>query len=292
MSTANGKIADSLTVISPDLWPELRDIFKRDWPAHLVAYHTIENFIDWHRRDPTIKNLTCYSLNGEWRKDGTYLMVDRYQVFPYTLSSTNDILERALNLLNWDHGFKISGFLERHRSAVISVFEAKGLRKVFESCTPLYYLSCKQARELKNTIPEGFTLKQLGPEDSTKADAVWPYRHQGSLFLLQRLAAWNINTGLYKNNGDLIAWCYRLQNGALGALQVDAQHLKRGYGTMVVIDMAQRLADMNQDCFAFVSSDNIPSTKMFEKLGFLQIDIAYWLRTYPTVPFEWNDSCE
>ncbi|XP_055597620.1 uncharacterized protein LOC129747426 [Uranotaenia lowii] len=283
---------DSLTVITPDKWPELRDIFKRDWPEHLVAYHTIDNFIDWHRRDPQIKNLTFYSLNGEWQKDGTYLIVDRYQLFLYTLATTNDVLERALNLLNWNHGFKISCFLERHRSAAISIIEAKGLRKEYDSCTVLYYLPCKQALELKNTIPDGFTLKELGQEDAIKADAVWPNKHRGSLFFLQRLAAWNVNTGLYDENGELIAWSFRLQSGALGALQVDERHLKRGYGTMVAIDMAHRLAHMNQDCFAFVNSGNIPSKRMFEKLGFLQIDTAYWLRTYPTEPFEWSDSCE
>lgn len=66
---------DSLVVIPPEEWPELRDLYQANWPANLVAYHTVDNFIQWHRKDPHIRNLTFYSLNGTWRQDGTYVIV-------------------------------------------------------------------------------------------------------------------------------------------------------------------------------------------------------------------------
>lgn len=73
MSTAAS--VDTLTVIPPEHWLELRDLYVANWPVNLVAYHTVDNFIQWHRKDPGIKNLTFYSLNGDWRKDGTYVIV-------------------------------------------------------------------------------------------------------------------------------------------------------------------------------------------------------------------------
>ncbi|XP_055550857.1 uncharacterized protein LOC129733217 isoform X2 [Wyeomyia smithii] len=282
--------ADLLTVISPADWPELRDLYRDNWPCNLVAYHTVDNFIRWHRKDPSIKNLTFYSLNNNWRTDGTYVIVDRYQLFVYTLApSSSDVVERALHLLDWNRGFKVSSLLARHRNAVINVIEAKGLRKEYDSCTYLYHMPKEESARLDSAVPDGFRLGTLTEEDVIKAEAVWPNKHVGSLFLLKRLAAWNPNVALYNPNGDLVAWCFRLQAGALGALQVDEKHLKKGYGTIVTIEMAKKLASINEDCFALVNSANIPSKRMFEKLGFRHSDYAYWLRTYPTEPFQWTD---
>lgn len=74
-ASATTAVVDTLTVIPPADWPELRDLYVANWPHNLVAYHTVDNFIQWHRRDPSIRNLTFYSLNGDWRKDGTYVIV-------------------------------------------------------------------------------------------------------------------------------------------------------------------------------------------------------------------------
>lgn len=281
---------DALTVIPPEDWPELRDLYQANWPANLVAFHTVDNYIQWHRKDPHIRNLTFYSLNGTWRQDGTYVIVDRYQLFLYTLAANISVLERALHLLDWSRGFKVSSFLARHRNAVINVIDAKGLRKEYDSCTYLYYMAREDSAKLEVNVPQGFRLGKLSPEDAAKADVVWPNRHCGSLFFLRRLAAWNPNVGLYNNSGELVAWCFRLQAGPLGALQVDERHLKRGYGSIVTAAMAKQLAELNQDCFALVGNANVPSKRMFEKLGFRHTDFAYWTRTYPTAPFQWSDS--
>lgn len=283
-------VFDTLTVIPPEDWPSLRELYVPNWPHNLVAYHTIDNYIQWHRRDPNIKHLKVYSLNNGWRSDGTYLIVDRYQLFIYTLAppSTN-ALQRALNLLDWNQGFKVSSFLARHRSAVLEVIDERGLRKEYDTCTYLYYMPREESVKLTLEIPDGFRLGELTADDAAKADAVWPNRHTGSLFFLQRLAAWNPNVGLYNAGGELVAWCFRLQAGPLGVLQVDEKHLKKGYGTIVTIAMAQKLASLNQDCFALVGNSNIPSKRMFEKIGFRHTDFAYWLRTYSTYAFQWSD---
>lgn len=67
--------ADKLVEISPSEWIELRDLFFVNWPENHVAYHTIDNFVQWYRKESDIKNLKIYSLNGSWRSDGTYVIV-------------------------------------------------------------------------------------------------------------------------------------------------------------------------------------------------------------------------
>ncbi|XP_035912823.1 uncharacterized protein LOC118512459 [Anopheles stephensi] len=282
---------DRLCIIPPNEWNALRDLYRESWPEHHVAHATIDNYIRWYEKDPTIKNLTIYCLNGTWREDGTYLVVDRYQLFVYSKEPSNRVLEKALHLLDWSKGLKVSSLLARHRKPVIDVIAAKNLQKEYDSETYLYYMPKADCDALQLSVPEGFELKALSAEDAVKANELWPNRHQGSLFFLQRLAARNANVGLYEcASGKLVAWCFRLQAGPLGALQVDADYLRRGFGTVVAIATAKQIAALGHDCFALVNAANVPSKKMFERIGFKHDGEAYWLRTIPTVPnFEWED---
>ena len=68
-------IDDKLVEIPQLEWIELRDLFLVNWPENHVAYHTIDNFVQWYRKESDIKDLKIYSLNGSWRSDGTYVIV-------------------------------------------------------------------------------------------------------------------------------------------------------------------------------------------------------------------------
>lgn len=163
----------------------------------------------------------------------------------------------------------------------MTVINERQLEKEYDSETVLYFLPRDKARNLTATPPPDFTLKPMVVDDAATADAVWPNRHQGSLFFLRRLISWNPNVGVYNSDGDLVAWCFRLQAGPLGALQVDEKYKRRGLGTLVAKAMAVKLAEMDQDTFALVNIANQPSRTMFEKVGFEVKDYCYWLRTLP-----------
>lgn len=79
------------------------------------------------------------------------------------------------------------------------------------------------------------------------------------------------------------------QTGVLGALQVDSQHVGKGYGSIVCRAITKRLGDMGHDAFTCVGQDNAPSNRVFLSAGYKVIDKTYWLRTRPTIPFEWTD---
>ncbi|GAB0099334.1 glycine-N-acyltransferase-like protein 3 isoform X1 [Sergentomyia squamirostris] len=82
-----------------------------------------------------------------------------------------------------------------------------------------------------------------------------------------------------------------LKSGTLGALQVEQDCRRRGLGTLIAKAMIRKLTDLRMDTFAFVNVGNVPSRRMFENLGFIQIDYVYWLQTLPTdsnIP-SWTD---
>ncbi|XP_055918700.1 uncharacterized protein LOC129950806 [Eupeodes corollae] len=318
--THSSNAQSRLIPVPNDELTKLRDLYLRDWPKNCVGYYTLDNFIRWLQKDPQIKALSILTLsnnvessvvvvgdrsdgngdgNGDnddndWRVDGTFVLVDRYQLFLSTLNPSNERLRIALSLLDWSRGYKVSSFLERHRPAVVSVVESYKLHKEYDSLTLVYHMPRSEAIQMKIDCPEGFVVREMDEDDAVVADNVWPNQHVGSLFLLKRLIKWNPNMGVFtKADNQLVAWCFRLQGGFLGALQVKDTHQRMGLGSLVLRAITKKIGQMNQDVTACVGTQNTPSRKMFERCGFKVVDKAYWLRTYPTIKdFEWVDECK
>lgn len=75
--TTTPSAEDKLVEIPQYSLIKLRNLFKANWPAHISAYYLIDNYMTWLERVNNIKNLKIYSLNGEWRKDGTFVIIVR-----------------------------------------------------------------------------------------------------------------------------------------------------------------------------------------------------------------------
>lgn len=70
-------MSNKLVKIPVGSLPALRALYEKDWPNNLVGYHTVDNYIRWYEKLPDIKNLECFSLNGDW-SDGTFLIIVRF----------------------------------------------------------------------------------------------------------------------------------------------------------------------------------------------------------------------
>ncbi|XP_037958872.1 uncharacterized protein LOC119688263 [Teleopsis dalmanni] len=289
------EMPDQLTaIIDVNELKELRNLYLKEWPNNCVGYYCLNNFISWLERDPEIKNLHIYTLNNDWRSDGLFLVVDRYQLFVNSLygKMNNDLLTEAISLLDWKHGYKVSSFLNRHRPAVLDVVHSKQLELEYDSLTVMYYMPCATALQLDINCPQGYVLRTLSVADAETIDNVWPNQHQGSLFLIRRLISWNANMGVYvEETNELVAWCLRLQGGFLGALQVKDSHQRLGLGSLVTRATSRRIAELGDDVMALVGEKNVPSRATFDKLGFKVIDTCHWLRSFPLVKdFEWPNN--
>lgn len=53
---------------------QLRNLYLVNWPENMLGYYTVENFIRWLEKEPTLGNLVFYSLNGDW-SDGTFVAI-------------------------------------------------------------------------------------------------------------------------------------------------------------------------------------------------------------------------
>jgi len=64
---------------------------------------------------------------------------------------------------------------------------------------------------------------------------------------------------------------YRLPLGSLGMLQVVESHKRLGLGSLLVRYMSKKISELDEEVLSSVLTENTPSRKMFEKLGFEQI---------------------
>ena len=128
------------------------------------------------------------------------------------------------------------------------------------------------------SIPNGFELRSLSKIDAIKMNSVWPHAHESSQQFLELLIEVNPSVGLYNDNGELVAWSVDLEVAALGALQVDANYLRKGFGSIVAKGLSKKIAiERDHDITAHIILANANSLSMFQKIGFKEIDSNYWI---------------
>ncbi|KAM8716710.1 hypothetical protein ACLKA7_003562 [Drosophila subpalustris] len=246
-------LAQLTTISDVNELKELQGLHLKDWPKHCVAFFWLDNYLRWLAKDPMLRDLKFLTLNGDWRSDGLFILVHRYQLFFSNLSrqKTPDLL-KALELVDWTSGFKVSAIHETHHKIYKSLVTERQLWLHREMNTIMYRMPCKEAKKLQFDCPPEYYLDNVRLEHAELINDHWSARHPGSLRLIQMLIEHNSNVGLYlKETGQLCAWCLRLQSGFLGALEVLQSHQRRGLGAIVAAAISQRIAnELNHDVTA------------------------------------------
>ncbi|EDW03369.1 uncharacterized protein LOC6562000 [Drosophila grimshawi] len=264
----------------------LRELYEQEWPKHCVGHFWLDNYVHWLAKEPQLKHLKFYTLNGDWRRDGLFILVHRYQLFFSNLSrQRTPELRSALGLLNWTVGYKVSALHQTHHSIYKEFQVERGLCLEREMKTIMYRLPCEKANELQINCPFGYYLDSVRLEHADLINDRWSARHPGSLKLIQLLIENNTSVGLYEQKTDqLCAWCLRLQSGFLGALEVLPTHQRRGFGMLIVAAISKDIAcDLNQDVTALVNIQNPTACRVFDKLDFelLSDEHYFWSMCLP-----------
>ncbi|XP_053675933.1 uncharacterized protein LOC128726166 [Anopheles nili] len=275
---------DRLVEIPRCDWEEWRDLYKRDWPRHEIAYNTVQNYINWSKYDRKIKDLVLYSLNGNWREDGTYIIIDRIDLYMHTLDESSDSLRRALELVDWDY-YYVAVMCE-HEKLLFATFKKLNVRVFIARPNTIYFLAKEDALRLDVAIPQGLKVDSLQPHHAKIINDLWPHREVGSEFALERLIRWNASLGLFDERGNLLGWCLLTQMGVMGSLGVIER--RKGYGKIVVKAFAKKLAAMGINLYASILVENEPSRALFESVGFKAIKDVNWVRNCERKLVEWS----
>jgi ribosomal protein S18 acetylase RimI-like enzyme len=119
----------------------------------------------------------------------------------------------------------------------------------------------------------------LKRENVAQIVRVWPYRRPGSEEFFENVLSLDegLCLGVFKPDGELMAWCLRLWTGSLGLLQVEEQYFRNGYGALLVTELSRIFAERGYDVTAHINPVNFKSLGLFKKLGFQRGGFTYWL---------------
>ncbi|XP_054744791.1 uncharacterized protein LOC129249154 [Anastrepha obliqua] len=272
-------MSHSLVEIPQDQWPELRDLYEGQKKLS-CAYNTLQCLIDWKAQNEAL-DIKIYSLDGEWRSDGTYVAVKKKPtnyVFLNTLNENQELLLTALKLVNIKEPLLIFGYPGRLMNTVEEFFVGEDFSKetFLADGTFWYYIDKEKAKQLPVNVPEGYTLRSLETKHAEQVNSIWPHRRNDSVHFVELLIAYNDSVGVFDGAGNLVAWSLRLPIGSLGLVHVVDTHKRLGLGSLVVSHMSKLIASKGLEVTAPVVFENKPSRSMFEKLGFQTIDKVYW----------------
>ncbi|XP_017471422.1 PREDICTED: uncharacterized protein LOC108362789 [Rhagoletis zephyria] len=271
----------SLVGIPQSQWPDLRDRYEEQKKLS-CGYNTIQCFIEWKAQNRDV-DINIFSLNGEWRNDGTYVgiinAVSISYVFINTLSDDQQRLYTALSALKLNKPYMILGYHERLMPTVEQHFVDKGFK--IENFKPhgvaWHHIEKAKAEQFVVETPAGFTLRRLEKTNAELVNSLWPHREPGSVALVELLITYNDSVGVFDNAGNLVAWCLILPMGALGLLQVLDTHKRMGFGNLAVRHMSKLVSAKGLEVTAPVVFQNVASRSLFKKLGFKPIGNAYFV---------------
>ncbi|XP_060666228.1 uncharacterized protein LOC132798387 isoform X2 [Drosophila nasuta] len=169
------------------------------------------------------------------------------------------------------------GYGERLKPAVDDCIGKLAPKKFHESLKTAWYRASKELVATFSTeVPSGITLRKLEIKDAVTVNELWPHNGKETIKFVKHAIENDLTIAACDSNGRLIAWCLRLPLGSLGLLQVMSSQRRLGFGSLMVRVLSKKIAEQNLDVFAPVVTENTPSRRMFEKLGFEKIDEIYW----------------
>ncbi|XP_070075808.1 uncharacterized protein [Drosophila takahashii] len=260
---------------------DLKSLFIRDWPKYCKEYYCLDNFLDLHKWDTQLEDVKVYTLPNLGL--GLFVIVDRHQIFVVFLEAerSESVLKESLLKLDFFGGEQFASMPKRYLTVANDIIQEKNLKLQLDSITYSMVLSKEEAQYFQVEATVGFSLKSVSLDDAYVINNNWEWSElSGSLSYIQRQIGYNTSVGLYKDeNNELVAWCIRVQDGLLAALQVKPIYKRRGFGAMIVKEYSRREAVQGHDTITEVGSENKASLNLFTKLGFRINDQCHWLYT-------------
>jgi hypothetical protein len=132
-----------LVAIQKNDLPNLKKLYEIDNALHAVTTVAIAHFIDRFNKKPEwAKIVTFLSLNDNWRKTGTFVMINEHDshILLNTLESAPyATLHRTLQLINYVKPMVFICFRDLFRPVVLDVIRVRNLEITFDSGTRFLY---------------------------------------------------------------------------------------------------------------------------------------------------------
>ncbi|CAH0724301.1 unnamed protein product, partial [Brenthis ino] len=270
--------ADPLKLIPIEKWEEIKSAFKCDLPRSLSVISVLETqeYINKFGLDYGFKvfcpfgdvNNGIVALNVK----STY-----YEVIIQSPKDDTTVLCEALRqtkLIDWTKNIEVP-FAPQHIIACVKkIINEKNLKIDHITMTETFLLDTKSS-PFDVSLPPASSFEVLSLEYTKLIDAKWPHRYPGSEWYIDLLIKAKLGYGLFVN-GELAAWVFIKEMGALGHLYTLEDHRRKGYGELVLKLISNWLLEKNKYVFAFCVDGNKNAYNLYKKLGFKSVVNVEW----------------
>ncbi|KAG5668947.1 hypothetical protein PVAND_016853 [Polypedilum vanderplanki] len=258
----------------------LIDKYRVDWPKHVAVFNLLDNFIERFEKHPEQREIQkIFSIDGDISDSTIIVIVNNRDILIDTLDPEFKLLKIGIRLINFDAFKKFMGAKIIYREIIMEMIEERNLKLVSEDKTIMVHMPKDDALKLEINPPYDFEIKNLSLDDAEKINSVWAFASPGSLNFIRYVIKFNASIGIYKKSTKtLIAWCLEYDHHCLLALQVDANHLRKGFGILAAKALTKKLAEEKKvDVVTTIVCENYKSKNLFDKIGFNQIDNNLWI---------------
>ncbi|XP_054285297.1 uncharacterized protein LOC129001864 [Macrosteles quadrilineatus] len=270
-------MTDIFQEVSINYIPSLVEVFKQSFENYYPFCQYVEIMGEYNNAGVKNPKQTLYRYGS--LRTGVYLFEAHfdlgdmsYTIFHiFTANTDNSDLEEALSKterIPWfSTSYVFQATLKRFAPIIRKVAKYKGvnLNGVEED---LLWLPLHKSL-LVSEVPEDLELKFLNPIHAELMDKQWKFKFAGSNRYLGIQIANNFGLGLFrKPEAKMLCSAVTYNSGGIFCLFTDPESRGKGYGEIIVRSLAKELHSRQKVPFATVQRENIPSQRVFEKIGF------------------------
>lgn len=149
----------------------------------------------------------------------------------------------------------------------------KELRNIkWEEHCYLYYLDAK-------ALDTSRIKHEVGPlrlEDAEIVNEFYTYKSDDSLEYIKECIRERPSSAVYDEKGNPISWAVVREDGSMGIMYTRKEHRGKGLAISVTIDLAKKVIDDDWIPYVHIVTDNKPSIKLAESIGFKRYGEITW----------------
>ncbi|XP_047536425.1 uncharacterized protein LOC125070558 [Vanessa atalanta] len=264
-------------------WRDLKSAALSDWPRSISMHtlleteeHILELGIDY--------GFKVYSPYGDVNNGIVALNLKNkfYEVIIQCPKDDTTELEKALRtttLIDWTQPLEVP-FAPIHISECLKRIIYEKNCKIDHITMTQTFLLNKDSPLFDLSLAPEFSFKLLTLDYVNLVNTTWPHKTPGSEWYFELLIKANLGYGLFKG-GELIAWSFIKEMGALGHLYTLENHRRKGYGELVLKLISNVLLKDNKCVYAFCIAGNNKAGNLYKKLGFASVLDVHWCNFVP-----------
>ncbi|XP_046682461.1 uncharacterized protein LOC124368943 isoform X1 [Homalodisca vitripennis] len=268
--------SDILQEVTVDEIPRVLEAMKKDWPQHFLLHQFVSILEEYHKENIQNPKQVLYKY-GDF-EDGVYIVKSTFAIgaesvsliYPYTTAADYTEFSKVLSettRIPWTEKFMFEVTARRLMPTIQQVSAAKGCDLGTEEGATLFL---PPESDIENKLlPEDVYLGSLDEHHVAEVNENWPFKYPGSEKFVALQIQNNFGLGLFrKSDNKMLSSSVSFHSGGIFILYSNPNFRSRGYGEVIIREMAKEIRRQGRIPFGNIMTENIVSTKLFNKMGF------------------------